>query len=540
MKFQHKSGRRLVVVFMPALFLCSLDLPMSAQAVQSGPMVIPETGHAITPPVSAVAFTAPSSGRQRTALPVRRRPGLPIMSMVPDSVVQELSPTPLVSTTSLLNFDGISDVDGDAPPDTNASVGQTQVVETVNTSYQVFDKSTGTSVLGPAEIGGIFSSLTGSGQICNGDLFATGLFIGYSDPVVLYDKVAGRWFISIVAFDALSLSKFSECIAVSTTWDATGSYVVYEFSFGSSLNDYPKFGVWSDGYYASYNIFANAQTFVGPEVCVYDRTAMLAGASANSICFQRSTSDASLLPADLDGTTLRQAGEPNFYLELATSNSLKLYRFHSDFTTPANSTFAGPTGLTVASYTEACAVNGTCVPQSGTRQKLDSIGDRLMFRLGYRNFSDHDALVATHSVKAGTTPAAVRWYEIRDPGGTPVVYQQATLTSGGTSLWMGSIATDKAGDIAVGFSESSSKIHPSIAYTGRMPSDPLGTMESISTILNGLGSQTGGLSRWGDYTSMAIDPVDDCTFWYANEYLPSNGSFNWNTRLAAFKFSVCQ
>lgn len=134
----------------------------------------------------------------------------------------------------------------------------------------------------------------------------------------------------------------------------------------------------------------------------------------------------------------------------------------------------------------------------------------------------------------------MRWYEIRDPSGTPVVYQQGTVTSGGTSLWMASMAMDKAGDIAVGFSESSNIIHPRIAYTVRVPTDKLGTMESIRVVFSGQGSQNGGLSRWGDYTSMAIDPVDDCTFWYANEYLPNNGSFNWNTRLAAFKFSGCQ
>jgi hypothetical protein len=538
---RHYKRVSLAGILTPALLVFSLALPASAQDTRTIPIIIRETAHAITPPMSVVAEpVAPRTGGQRTALPVHRRPGLPIVSLKPDSVVQELSPAPLVSTTNLLNFDGVSDVDADAPPDTNASVGNTQVVETVNTSYQVFNKSTGASLLGPAEIGSLFSFLTGPGQICNGDLFTTGLFISYSDPVVLYDKTAGRWLISIVAFDGLFLSTFSECIGVSTTSDATGSYAVYEFSFGSNLNDYPKFGVWPDAYYASYNIFANAQTFVGPEVCAYDRAAMLAGASASAVCFQRGTGDASFLPSDLDGATLRATGEPNFYLELGTSSSLKLYKFHADFATPSNSTFTGPTLLPVASYTEACASTGTCIPQAATRQKLDSLGDRLMFRLAYRNFADHEALVATHSVKAGTTPAGVRWYEIRSPGGTPAVYQQGTLTSGGTSLWMGSIATDKAGDIAVGFSESSSKIHPSIGYTGRVPTDTLGTMESISAIFSGLGSQNGGLSRWGDYTSMAIDPGDDCTFWYANEYLPNNGSFNWNTRLAAFRFSGCQ
>ena len=529
--------RRLAAIAMPALLVFCVVLQTRAQQVQSKPVVVPETGHAITAPMG-MAAAAPRIGGPKTALPLRHRVGLPLVSQAPDSVAQQLSNAPLVNTTSLLNFDGVSDIDGVAPPDTNASVGSTQVVEAVNTAYEVFDKSTGLSVFGPAEIGGLFSSLTGTGQICNGDLFTTGLFIGYSDPVVLYDKLAGRWFIAIVAYDSLSLTTFSECIGVSSSSDATGSYSVYEFSFGSSLNDYPKFSVWPDGYYASYNIYANGQTFVGPRVCAYNRTAMLAGAAASAICFQRGTGDGSLLPSDLDGSTLHTSGEPNFYLELATSSSLNLYRFHADFTSPGNSTFTGPTALPVASYTEACPT-GPCILQPGTKQKLDAIGDRLMFRLAYRNFADHDALVATHSVKAGKTPAGVRWYEIRNPGGSPTVYQQGTVTAS-ASLWMASIAMDKVGDIAVGFSESSSNIHPSIAYTGRLPTDKVGTMQSINTIFTGAGSQTGGLNRWGDYTSMAIDPADDCTFWYANEYLPANGSFNWNTRLASFKFSGCQ
>jgi hypothetical protein len=137
----------------------------------------------------------------------------------------------------------------------------------------------------------------------------------------------------------------------------------------------------------------------------------------------------------------------------------------------------------------------------------------------------------------------VRWYEIRNPNGTPSVFQQSTLTSGSTSLWMGSIAMDKMGDMALGFSESSSSIHPSIYYTGRVPTDPTNTMESPALIFAGTGSQTGGTqnggNRWGDYTSMVIDPSDDCTFWYVNQYYATNSSFNFQTRLASLRFPAC-
>ena len=161
-----------------------------------------------------------------------------------------------------------------------------------------------------------------------------------------------------------------------------------------------------------------------------------------------------------------------------------------------------------------------------------------MFRLAYRNFGDHEALVVTHSVTAGSSVGA-RWYEIRSPNGTPTIFQQGTFAPDSSFRWMGSIAMDSAGDMALGYSASSSSINPAIRYTGRVPSDPLGSMESEASIIEGTGSQTGGLSRWGDYSSMAIDPSDDCTFWYTTEYLKANGSFNWSTRIGSFKFQAC-
>ena len=168
-----------------------------------------------------------------------------------------------------------------------------------------------------------------------------------------------------------------------------------------------------------------------------------------------------------------------------------------------------------------------------------------MYRLAYRNFGDHEAMVVNHSVTVGGkkkhSVTGVRWYELRDPNGTPTVFQQGTFAPDSTFRWMGSIAMDKVGDIALGFSESSSLLRPEIHYTGRLSTDPLGTMsQGEGTIINGAGSQTNGLSRWGDYSGMAIDPSDDCTFWYTNEYLKANGTFNWSTRIASFKFPSCQ
>ena len=506
--------------------------PANAQSEVSSPAVpevIWELKNDTSPPLREMVLNLENTPATTHRIIPLFRPMPPIVGEGPDAVAQDLSlPAAQVATTNLLNFDGISDRDGDAPPDTNAAVGATQAVETVNTSYQVYDKTTGASVFGPFEINSIWSGFGGTCQ--------TGF---QTDPIVLYDQSAGRWVISqIVSSSPNFNSNDNECIAVSTTSDATGSWNRYAFSYGSNTPDYDKIAVWPDAYYANHNIFNSVGIFIGAQACAYNRTAMLAGSPATSICFQRGTSDFSFLPSDMDGATAPPAGEPNFFVELFSSTTLHLFKFHVDFTIPANSTFTGPTTITVASYSEACS-GGTCIPQSGTTQKLDSLGDRLMHRMSYRNFGAYESLLLTHSIKASKAVSGARWYEIRSPNTVPVVFQQGTVTLGTTSAWMASIAQDKLGDIAIGFSDSSSAIHPSIEYTGRIPTDTLGTMESPHSIIKGTGSQNGGLNRWGDYSSMAIDPDDDCTFWYAQEYLKQTGSFNWDTRLASFRFNSC-
>lgn len=501
------------------------------QQLQIGPIVIQESHHDTSAPVRELATEVPTQGVANRIIPLQGRPGQPISSTEPDPVVQKIV-LPVVNAKPGLNFDGISDVDGAAPADPNASVGETQVVEVVNTSFEVFDKKTGKSLLGPAELKSIFKNFGTNG--CNGSASSA----LYGDPVVLYDKTAGRWLVSVIESDNLFVSS-TECVAVSTTSDAIGSYHRYEFPQDPALGDYPKFGIWPDAYYASYNLFISG-IFAGTEQCAYDRTNMLSGGSASAICFSP-LGAFSLLPSDLDGTSVAVKGEPNFLVELnpQDSTSLNLYKFHVDFANPNNSTFTGPTRIPVAPYQEACG-GQTCIPQEGTSQQLDSVADRLMFRLAYRKFKDHESLVVNHSVSGQTAAANVRWYEIRNPNGKPTVFQQGTFASGSKSLWMASIGMDKAGDIAFGASESSSNIHPSIVFTGRIPSDPLGTMESPAVIKIGQGSQIDNLNRWGDYSSISIDPVDDCTFWYVQQYLPSDGSFNWHTRLASFKFNGCQ
>ena len=493
--------------------------------VQRNPIVMHELGHDTSLPVRQYPLKNPLVTGKQQVLPLRTRGIAPLASneRAGDATLQR-EILPPVGATIGLNFDGIGNLDGVAPPDTNASVGGSQVVETINLHWQVFNKTTGASEFGPAEMSTIWTGLN-MGK-CGG-AFNT------SDPVVLYDKAADRWLITIIAYD----NNFAadECIAVSQTGDATGAYNRYDFSFGSNLDDYPKFGVWPDAYYASFNIFQNGQFFIGADACAYDRTKMLAGSAATAVCFQRGGNDFSLLPSDLDGTTAPPVGEPDFFVELDGNNftSLDLYKFHVDFAIPANSTFTGPMNFPVTAYSPVCG-GGTCIPQLGAGS-LDSLGDRLMFRLGYRNFGDHETLTANHSVVAGSS-GGVRWYEIRSPNTTPVVFQQGTFAPDSSYRWMGDLAMDKSGDIALGYSVSSSTMHPAIRFTGRVQSDPAGTMETEATIIQGPGSQTIA-SRWGDYSGMSIDPADDCTFWYSQEYALTTG--DWTTHLASLKFTNC-
>ena len=455
----------------------------------------------------------------------------------PDPALQSAAPALLVPTTST-NFDGVGQgfsgpagtfTVNSAPPDTNGDVGPNHYVQIVNTDFAVFNK-TGTALFGPVPINTLWSGFGGGCQTNND-----------GDPVAIYDPIANRWVISQFSVTGANggTVPFLQCVAVSQTADPTGSYFRYSFPY-TGFNDYPKMGVWPDGYYTTFNMFNAAGTaFQGAKICAYDRAKMLTGAAATQQCFNTSTSFGGLLPSDLDGSRLPPAGSPNYVLALgSTANTLAFWKFHADFTTPANSTFTGPTTLATAAYSEACG-GGTCIPQSGTTQQLDSLADRLMFRLAYRNFADHEALVVNHSITAGSS-TGVRWYEVRLANGTPSIFQQGTYAPDASFRWMGSIAMDQTGNMGLGFSVSSSSLHPQIHYTGRLVTDTAGTMpQGEGTILNGPGSQTANLSRWGDYSMMAVDPSDDCTFWYTTEYLPANGTFNWKTRIGSFKFPNC-
>jgi hypothetical protein len=507
------------------------DPPQDASQVQRRARVESEVYHDTSPPL----WLIPPAARQERQ---RVRPVLPLPrpgrgQATPGSPVVPVNVPPAIPST-LSSFDGVGQgfsgpsgtfTVSSAPPDTDGDVGPNHYFQLVNTDFAIFNKS-GTAILGPVPTNTIWSGFGGGCQ-SNND----------GDGNVLYDPIANRWVISQFS---VSTTPFLECVAVSQTADPTGAWNRYSFQY-TNFPDYPKMGVWPDAYYETFNMFNAAGTaYLGAQVCAYDRTKMLAGQAATQQCFTTSTTYGGLLASDLDGARLPPSGAPNFVLGLgATATTLAYWKFHVDWTTPANTTFTGPSTITVPSYSEACG-GGTCIPQGGVTQQLDSLADRLMFRLAYRSFSDHEAVVVNHSVTAGSS-VGVRWYEIRSTSGTPALFQSGTYAPNTDFRWMGSIAMDQSGNMGLGFSLSSASFHPAVRYTGRLVTDAAGTMsQGEGSILDGPGSQTGSsLSRWGDYSAIAVDPSDDCTFWYTNEYIPSNGAFNWRTRIGSFKFANC-
>jgi uncharacterized repeat protein (TIGR01451 family) len=432
------------------------------------------------------------------------------------------------------------------PPDTNGEIGPNHYVQMINLVTEVFDRQ-GNLLLGPINSNEIWTGTPVCGTFNEGD------------PVVQYDQLADRWLLTQFAFardlvgTGLPVGPYFECLAVSETADPTGSYFIYEFKVhDTKINDYPKFGVWPDAWYASFNMFDQTQLFEfsGPGAAAFERDKMLDGdPNARMVFFDvADTSHGGQLPSDVDGTTPAPAGAPNYFTEFNddafgfSTDQLSIFEFHVDWTNTANSTFAVASVVPVAAFdSNLCNFERNCVPQPHPGVSLDAISDRVMNRAAYRNFGDHESVMLNHTVDAdGTDHAGIRWYELRDPGGAPSIFQQGTYAPDSEHRWMGSIAMDKAGDVALGYSLSSRSRFPSIAYTGRLTNDPLGQMPQGQGIMfPGGGAQTDDSGRWGDYSNISIDPTDDCTFWYTTEYYPVTDGFLWHTRIGSFTFPNC-
>jgi len=465
--------------------------------------------------------------------------------------VEQNSPGPPTSITTGLSLLGLDNAQscGCEPPDTNAAVGDTQVVEWVNVAYAVYNKTTGAMELGPVQGNLLWQSLGGA---CFND--------NDGDIIAQWDRTAHRWLLSQNVFEG---PPYYACVAVSTTSDATGSYYEYQFPLGNDFPDYPKWGIWPTGYFQTNNAFPNnGNGYVN--VCAYNSAKLLVGdRSAEQICFQTSDNDTSLLPGDLDSNTPPPANQDEFligsYLEDPNNSHLYLYSMHPVFSNPTQSTFTGnnlANPIAVPAYTPFCPLSEFCVPQNGTTEKVDALGDRVMYRFSYWDDGPLANVNPTagrlpqqhwyvnHVVTASGNQAGVRWYEFRANVRTSTLndvrlFQSGTFAPDSNYRWMASVAQDKVGDIAVGYSLSSTSVFDSIYMAGRVPTDPLGQLEAEVPLTVGTGSQSGG-DRWGDYSSMMIDGSDGCTFWYTQEYYitPAGGS-QWQTRLNSFKFNSC-
>jgi hypothetical protein len=517
-----------------------LRLTASPPASQHA-IVIPEMKHGGSAPLRTLADKSagfwpqdgdtedqPPEGHESEAAavslvdPVRQRPVGTALVTIPGMNLPGLG-NGFTGPGGSLFFKGV-------PPDPNSAVGGAQIVETVNLALAVFDKLTGSAIMGPVFIGALWRTFDAS---CSN---ASSL----ADPVVLYDKQAGRWVVKIGTLG----TPYVACLAVSETSDATGAYYLYAFQIQAEGRlTGQKLATWPDAYYLATSI-TNNSVYAGPSACALDRSRMLTGQTATMQCIPiGDTSIQGMVPSNMDGPAAPPAGSPNYFLigGPRNSNALYLYRFHVDFANPANTNLAGPNRISVAPYTIS-----KDVPQYGTTQLLHSNGFGLLTPVQYRNFAGaappYESLVVTHSVLTGTASSrgvGMRWYELRNPGSTPLVYQQGTYAPDSNYRWMGSIAMDGMGDIALGYSVSTTAAYPAVRYTGRVPSDPPGTMETEAAIFDGSGNQSDS-DRWGDYTSMSVDPVDDCTMWYTGQYLAATGSENWATRLFSFRFPACR
>ncbi len=456
-------------------------------------------------------------------------------------------------------FEGLG-ANGSAPPDTMGAVGPNDYVQIVNnTRVQIFDKNG--VARGPAfNLNTLFAPLGGVAANTNN-----------GDGLVLYDRMANRWVLSQFAFTSSVTPPYHQPIAVSKTGDPTGEYWAYDFiTPGNEFPDYGKIGAWPDGYYFSDRQFTGGVTYNGFGVFAFDRAKMLIGDStATYIYFNEgpnlSDSSSVIIPTDFNGLTPPPAGAPNVFsvfLDDAfdTVDALRLFDFHADFAVPANSTFIErpESPLPVAAFDSRSPglLSGSRAeieePAPATSlDYLNTLGDFLMLRLQYFNRGGIETLTTVQSVNAGIIPppgqaptvaeykAGTRWYvlEKTSPGGNWSVQDQGTYSPDSTERWMGSSAVDNAGNLAVGYSTSSLSVIPSINYAGRLLGDPPGMLaQGEALMFAGTGVQLGTVNRWGDYSAMCLDPIDDATFWYTTEYYSTDATFAWKTKVGAFKF----
>jgi hypothetical protein len=413
------------------------------------------------------------------------------------------------------------------PPDTNGDVGPTYFIQTVNTSIGIYNKTTGALVSATT-----FDSFFGGSSPCTND--------NNGDPIVLYDRYAQRWFILDFAWSGTSNGSFYS-IAVSQTSDPTGSWWQYCLQAdGTYMNDYPKCGIWGDGIYVTANMFQFGGSFQHSKIWAFQKPNIYSGTLNVQSVTDGSYEAWSILPTNAQGTTAPPNGAPNYMYAMDADeygspsiDAIYVWKYSVDWNNSSNTTWTGHSTMTTAAF----GLTASRIPQQGTSNTLDSLYGRLMYPANYRNFGGYEAVYVCH-VAEYSGRRVMRWYEIRINGsGNSSIYQQGTYAPDTNHRWMGAIAADKYGNIAMGYSVSSTSMYPSIRYAGRLSTDPLGQLsQGEASIVEGTGYQS-SYTRWGDYSSMFVDIDDDETFWYTQEYYINSGT-NWQTRIGAFKFNT--
>ncbi|HEX6869544.1 MAG TPA: hypothetical protein VF163_00475 [Micromonosporaceae bacterium] len=558
----------LVAAFLPPLRPAQASLGQT----RGGPIFREAAAFDTSRPLRELAAAATPARSAAAVSEVRadRGPRLTDRGHTGDAALQTAAASAAIADP-LITFDGLSSQDNFNifggrvnPPDPVGDVGPNHYVEMVNLVYGVYSK-TGQPLLAPVDTGTLWA-----GFPIDECTEPSG------DPIVVYDQVADRWILTQFTTRGLGypnepLNLFYNCVAISTTGDPTGSYYRYAFTTGYNFPDYPKYGVWRDSYLVTTREFGILdESIYGIGVYGLERNKMIEGdPTARSVSFLLKDSEVplnligdGLLPPDMDGKQKPRSDAPAPIIGSqddgsgygGTIDALNIWEFDVKWRSTPTASLRFAAQLPVAGFDSVfpCAPTARdCLPQPGitnTAQYLDilSYRQRPTWRLAYRNAGGYETMVTNQSVEAAPGVAGIRWYEIRRTDGVYSVHQQGTYAPGdGVHRWMGSIAMDKFGNAALGYSVVNGvDVYPGIRYTGRLAGDPAGQMTlGEGVIVNGTGVQTSTNSRWGDYTSMNVDPVDDCTFWYVNEYYTAAGQASspagWQTRIGSFRLPGC-
>jgi hypothetical protein len=486
---------------------------------------------AAPPPVRPAGRGARAGGPP----PIPPPPPAPSVSTA-GAAVEQTAQGKRAAIASKVSFDGLGEGGpggGRGGIDISLAVGPNHIVQILNGNTAVFNK-TGKLLYGPVPNNTVFADF---GVRCGA--------VNNSDTVVRYDQLADRWLIVLPVFT----KPYAMCYAVSATPDPLGLYYRYEFQ-RPLFPDYPRPAVWPDGYY---NPTSTSDDLL-PEVitqkhdCIADRNSMLKGLPATEQCVVID-GGVFLLNADVDGKRPPPPGAPNIMMSTGGTQLMKVfeddgiyfYKVHVDWKDPARTTVSRPQKIPVAPYHYLCDGQlSNCVSQPGTERRLDSQGDKLIQRLAYRNFGDHEAILAEHSVATAAQGGGVRWYEFRlNKQRDPVLFQQATYAPEGLYRWLGSMAMDKKGNIGIGYSFGGVPNFAGQRFAARLAKDPKGQLTFHESVLaEGEAAQTASL-RWEDYTNIAVDPSDDCTFWFTGNYL-KKGAASSTTRIGSFVLPGCR